>query len=177
MSQQRDIHIRVNWPSIDPVLADGSRSRQICARVTSVDSTINGSTMDDSIVLQVRGRFAIMGQAIASGFASRHHGRHFHGMVARFELYQHVQDSDPCSRWVFANIAWLLIVNVSIYEEISYTWIWVYDCMGKCGARRGEGGCKGLIENASSSRKLGFQSVVENLSIMIILYVCILIEI
>lgn len=50
-------------------------------------------------LVEVRGRFAIMGQAIASGFASGHHGRHFHGMVARFELYQHVQDSDPCSRY------------------------------------------------------------------------------
>lgn len=55
----------------------------------------------DSVILQIRGRLAIVGQAIASGFTSGHDGRHFHSMVTSVELYQHVQDSDTCSRWVF----------------------------------------------------------------------------
>lgn len=71
--------------------------KSLAACMTSLNSMLVGS-MVDLVVLQIRGRVAVVGKAIGGGFTGRYDDRHFHGMVTRIELYQYVQDSDPCSR-------------------------------------------------------------------------------
>lgn len=85
--------------------------------------------MVDLVVLQIRGRVAVVGKAIGGGFTGRYDDRHFHGMVTRVELYQYVQDSDPCSRWVFLDSR--TIVDCEYTDLWRDFWILVIVCRCK----------------------------------------------